>query len=84
MTGSDAHAAPGTHAVTGDAHASDFRWVEPEARAAAHAPIEHLHTYSLQEERAERTEAAIVIVLTIACTALALLDLFLLADGLAH
>jgi hypothetical protein len=36
---------------------------------------------SAARERAERTNALIVIVLTLACTALAVFNLFLLASG---
>jgi hypothetical protein len=56
---------------------SDVRWIRPDRLAylpppASKAPV---------QERSERANALIVIALTLACTVLAIFDLFLLALG---
>jgi len=55
----------------------DVKWIRPDTLAYLPPPMPK----SAAGERAERVNASIVIVLTLACTALALYDLFLLAAG---
>jgi hypothetical protein len=54
----------------------EVKWIRPDT--PAHLPPPMLKSV---QERTERTNALIVIVLTLACTALSLYDLFLLAVG---
>ncbi len=58
--------------------APDVRWIRPD-RPAAYLPSPVAKAQAA--ERSERANAMIVIVLTLACTVLALYDLFLLAAG---
>jgi hypothetical protein len=55
----------------------DVRWIPPSAPTHLPPPMPK----SAARERSERTSALVVIVLTLACTALALYDLLLLAMG---
>jgi len=57
--------------------ASDVRWIRPDRPAYLPPPM----SKSAMKERSERANALIVIVLTLACTVLAIFDLFLLAAG---
>lgn len=62
----------------------DFRWIPEPQQATSAAPVS-LGASSRSEPqltRREDVENRIVIGLTIACTALALFDLFLLASGI--
>ncbi len=56
---------------------SDVRWIRPDGPAHLPPPT----SKSAVRERSERTNALIVLVLTLACTTLAIFDLFLLASG---
>jgi len=56
---------------------SEVRWIRPDRPAHLPPPT----AKSAVKERSERTNALIVLVLTLACTALAVFDLFLLASG---
>jgi hypothetical protein len=55
----------------------DVKWIRPDTPAYLPPPM----SKSAVGERTERANALIVIVLTLACTALAIFDLFLLAAG---
>jgi hypothetical protein len=55
----------------------DVQWIRPDTPTHLPPPM----SKSAARERAERTNALIVIALTLACTALAVFDLFLLAAG---
>jgi hypothetical protein len=55
----------------------DVRWIRPDRLAYLPPPMPK----ATLRERSERANALIVIVLTLACTALAIFDLFLLASG---
>jgi hypothetical protein len=55
----------------------DVKWIRPDTPAYLPPPMPK----STIQERAERANALIVIVLTLACTAMSLFDLFLLAAG---
>jgi hypothetical protein len=55
----------------------DVKWIRPDTPTYLPPPMSR----AAAGERAERTNALIVIVLTLACTALSLYDLFLLAAG---
>jgi hypothetical protein len=55
----------------------DVRWIRPDRPAYLPPPM----SKSAAGERAERANALIVVALTLACTALAIFDLFLLAAG---
>jgi hypothetical protein len=55
----------------------DVRWIRPDTPVHLPPPM----SKDALRERSERANALIVIVLTLACTALALYDLFLLAAG---
>jgi hypothetical protein len=57
--------------------APDVRWIRPDRPAYLPPPM----SKTAIRERSERANALIVIVLTLACTALAIFDLFLLAAG---
>ena len=57
--------------------APDVKWIRPESPAYLPSPM----SKSAATERSERANALIVIVLTLACTILAIFDLFLLASG---
>ena len=57
--------------------APDVRWIRPDRLAYLPPPM----AKTAIRERSERANALIVIVLTLACTVLALYDLFLLAAG---
>jgi hypothetical protein len=62
----------------------DFKMLPPEAAAqpsALPSPPRSRSFAPATPEQAERVNAAIVIVLTLACTALAFFDLLLLASG---
>ena len=54
----------------------DVKWIRPDS--PAYLPLPMLKS---AQQRTERTNALIVIVLTLACTALSVLDLFMLASG---
>lgn len=54
----------------------DVRWIRPDTPAYLPPPMS-----KAVQERTERANALIVIVLTLACTALSIFDLFLLASG---
>jgi hypothetical protein len=56
---------------------SDVKWIRPDRQAYLPPPM----SKTAIRERSERANALIVIVLTFACTALAIFDLFLLASG---
>ena len=56
---------------------SQVAWVNPDRPAGASA------TMKLTEDRIDQTSAIVVIVLTLACSALAIYDLFLLAAASA-
>jgi hypothetical protein len=56
---------------------SDVRWIRPDRPAYLPPPA----SKAAIQERSERANAMIVIVLTLACTVLAIFDLFLLASG---
>jgi hypothetical protein len=62
----------------------DFRWVPERQEAPAAGPARFSSSASAAPAiaRREGAENKIVIALTIACTAMALIDLFLLASGL--
>lgn len=55
----------------------DVRWIRPDTPAYLPPPM----SKAVLRERGERANALIVIVLTLACTALAIFDLLLLASG---
>jgi hypothetical protein len=55
----------------------DVKWIRPNTPAYLPPPM----LKSAVQERTERTNALIVIVLTLACTALSFYNLFLLASG---
>jgi hypothetical protein len=55
----------------------DVRWIRPDSHVYLPRPM----SGTAVRERGERANALIVIVLTLACTALAIFDLFLLASG---
>ena len=57
--------------------APDVKWIAPHSQAYLPPPMSKAQA----TERSERATARIVIVLTLACTVLALYDLFLLAAG---
>jgi hypothetical protein len=61
----------------------DFKWVAPDPARQSPSTSTSKPRSSLANtgERTERVNAAIVIVLTLACTALAIFDLALLASG---
>jgi hypothetical protein len=62
----------------------DFQMIVPDAPAlpsARPSPLSSRSSAPSTTEDAERVNAAIVIVLTLACTALSFFDLFLLASG---
>jgi hypothetical protein len=54
----------------------DVKWIRPDTPAYLPPPMS-----KAVQERTERANALIVIVLTLACTALSIFDLFLLASG---
>jgi hypothetical protein len=56
---------------------TDVKWIRPDRPAYLPPPMPERAI----RERSERTNALIVIVLTLACTILAIFDLFLLASG---
>ena len=56
---------------------SDVKWIRPGGQAYLPPSM----SKSMATERSERVNALVVIVLTLACTALAVFDLFLLAAG---
>ena len=56
---------------------SDVKWIAPDRQAYLPPPM----SKTAIRERSERANALIVIVLTLACTVLAIFDLFLLAAG---
>jgi hypothetical protein len=56
---------------------SDVKWLRPDTPSYLPPPMSR----SAVQERTERANALIVIVLTLACTALAIFDLLLLAAG---
>ncbi|HEY2201866.1 MAG TPA: hypothetical protein VGH56_08255 [Solirubrobacteraceae bacterium] len=62
----DSHLSQGAHNVT---------WIPAESATYAPPPLPKAN------DRSEQTSAIIVMVLTLACTALAMFDLFLLAAG---
>lgn len=55
----------------------DVRWIRPDTPAFRPPPMPRANV----QERTERANAMIVIVLTLASTALSVYDLFLLASG---
>jgi hypothetical protein len=55
----------------------DIKWIRPDRPTHLPPPM----PASQAKERSERANALIVIVLTLACSALAIFDLFLLAAG---
>ncbi len=55
----------------------DVKWIAPDRPSYLPPPM----SKSAIRERSERANAMIVIVLTFACTVLAIFDLFLLASG---
>ena len=57
--------------------APDVKWIAPDGRPTCRRRCRK----SAIRERSERANAMIVIVLTFACTVLAIFDLFLLASG---
>ncbi len=57
--------------------APDVKWIRPDRPAYLPPPASKTSI----RERSERANAMIVIVLTLACTVLAIFDLFLLASG---
>jgi len=57
--------------------APDVKWIRPDSNVYLPPPI----FKSAAKERSEQATARIVIVLTLACTILAIFDLFLLASG---
>ena len=57
--------------------APDVKWIRPDRQAYLPPPM----SKTAIRERSERANAMIVIVLSLACTALAIFDLFLLASG---
>lgn len=62
----------------------DFKMIVPEAAAQPSPlppPVRSRSFAPATPEQAERVNAAIVVVLTLACTVLAFFDLFLLASG---
>jgi len=78
MTRFDLSASPFSHigfAPTSDAQ--DIKWIRPDRPAYLAPPIPETPA----TERSERAKALIVIVLTLACTVLAIFDLILLASG---
>ena len=56
---------------------SDVKWIRPDRPVYLPPPM----SKTAIQERSERANALIVIVLTFACTVLAIFDLFLLAAG---
>jgi len=56
---------------------ADVKWIAPDRPAYLPPPA----SKTAIRERSERANALIVIVLTLACTVLAIFDLFLLASG---
>jgi hypothetical protein len=57
--------------------APDVKWIAPDRQSYLPPPM----SKSAATERSERANAMIVIVLTLACSVLAIFDLFLLASG---
>ena len=57
--------------------APDVKWIRPDSLAYLPPPI----SKSAAKERSEQATARIVIILTFACTILAIFDLLLLASG---
>jgi hypothetical protein len=57
--------------------APDVKWIRPDRPAYLPPPMSN----AAATGRSERVNALIVIVLTLACTVLAVFDLFLLASG---
>jgi hypothetical protein len=57
--------------------APDVKWIRPDRPAYLPPPM----SKTAARERSEQANALIVIVLTLACTVLAIFDLFLLASG---
>jgi hypothetical protein len=57
--------------------APDVKWIRPDRPAYLSPPA----SKTAIRERSERVNAMIVLVLTLACTVLAVFDLFLLASG---
>jgi hypothetical protein len=55
----------------------EVSWIRPQSQSYAPPPMRP----SQARERAERANASVVIMLTLACTALSIFDLFLLAAG---
>jgi len=55
----------------------DVKWIPPDSHAYLPPPM----SKTAIRERSERANALIVIALTLACTVLAIYDLFLLAAG---
>jgi hypothetical protein len=56
---------------------SDVKWIRPGGQAYLPPSL----SKSMHTERSEQVNALVVFVLTLACTALAVFDLFLLAVG---
>jgi hypothetical protein len=56
---------------------SDVKWIRPDRPVYLPPPMPKTEI----RERSERANALIVLALTLACTALAIFDLFLLASG---
>jgi len=57
------------------AHQGGVTWIRPESSVYVPPPLPQAR------DRSEQTSAIVVIVLTLACTALSIFDLFLLASG---
>jgi len=68
---------PGRVGLTPASGPPDVKWIRTDRSTYVPPPMPS----STARERAERTNALIVVVLTLACTALAIFDLFLLASG---
>ena len=82
MSASGSHAQPGGGGLPSAEELRDFKWMAPEAPRPRSSRLTETPASSYASERAERVNATIVIVLTLACTALSLFDLYLLASGL--
>jgi hypothetical protein len=69
---------PGDASLPSVTDVPEVRWI-PSHTSAHLPPLALTSSKSDATERAERVNAAIVVVLTLACTALSIFDLFLLA-----
>jgi hypothetical protein len=77
MSHFDLNTGPSSRVDFAPTSSPDVRWTRPDGLAYLPPPM----SKAALRERSERANALIVIVLTLACTVLAIFDLFLLASG---